>query len=204
MVPRTWGYVEYNGKIYTVMGIDPANMPIPNDMELVMSSGSFTSLNQWYSAIVGKSLAESLDLNLNDILTLQTESGLDTSSFTVTGIFETNVNLYTSDLILVNIQDAQIFFGTGSMGVTDLCVYVNEPSQIPIVAKAISNYDPMLRVLTRDAIQEASQSTYGLRSGFVSIVWYILLFSVILVAWNQATTAGAEMRKEVGILKIRI
>ena len=59
----------------------------------------------------------------------------------------------------------------------------------------------MLRVLTRDAIKDATQSTYGVRSGYVSILWYVLLFAVILVAWNQLTTAGAEMRKEVGILK---
>jgi ABC-type lipoprotein release transport system permease subunit len=29
----------------------------------------------------------------------------------------------------------------------------------------------------------------------------VLLLSVVLVAWNQLTTAGAEMKKEVGILK---
>ena len=132
---------------------------------------------------------------------LEADSGLANYSFSVTGIFETNVNLYTSDLILVNIKDAQTFFNSSSMGYTDICVYVEDSTQIPTVAQEISNRNPMLRVLTRDAIIESTQSTYGVRSGYLSMVWYILLFSVILVAWNQATTAGAEMRKEVGILK---
>ena len=201
VVPRTWGYVEYNGKIYTVMGIASTNMPIPSDIGLVMSSGDFLSINQPQNAIIGKSIAETLDINVYDTLVLEADSGLANYSFSVTGIFETNVNLYTSDLILVNIRDAQTFFNSSSMGYTDICVYVKDPVQIPTVAKQISSNNPMLRVLTRDAIIESTQSTYGLRSGYLSIVWYVLLFSVILVAWNQATTAGAEMRKEVGILK---
>ena len=200
VVPRIWGYVEYSGKIYTVMGIEPANMPIPTSINMVMSQGEFSALNQPYNAIIGKSVSESLNVDYNDVLVLETESGLGTFSFKVGGIFESNVNLYTSDLILININDADTFFGA-SMGVTDLCVYVKDPAETNSIARQITSYDPMLRVLTRDAITDAAQTTYGMRSGYLAVLWYVLLFSVILVAWNQATTAGAEMRKEVGILK---
>ncbi len=200
-VPRSWGYISYNGKIYTVMGIDPVNMPIPRDINFVMAQGQFLSPDQPYSAIIGKNLAESFNVRVGDALTLETESGLGNFTFWVSGIFQTNVNLYTSDMILVNLNDAHTFFSSCPGCITDLCVYVQNPSQTTQVAQQITAYNPMLRVLTRDAIKEATLSTYGSRSGYVSIAWYILLISVILVAWNQVTAAGAEMKKEVGILK---
>jgi ABC-type lipoprotein release transport system permease subunit len=201
VVPRSWGYVDYNGKIYTVMGIDPQNMPIPPDIDFIMSQGSFLQASQPYSAVVGKNLADSLGLNVNDVLVLQTESGSGNYSFQVSGIFETNVNLYTSDMVLVNINAAQGFFSGQTSSVTDVCVYLKDPSQANTVASVISSTNPMLRVLTKDAIKDATESTYGVRSGYVAIVWYVLLLAVILAAWNQLTTAGAEIKKEVGILK---
>ncbi|HTY76120.1 MAG TPA: ABC transporter permease [Candidatus Nanoarchaeia archaeon] len=216
VVPRTWGYVEYSGKIYTVMGIDAENMPIPQDIDFIMSSGQFLSSDQNNSAIVGKNIADSLNLKLGDVLTLETQSGIENYSFTITGIFSTNVNLYTSDLILVNINAAEQFFSENPGCVTDLCVYVTNQNYQPIipgslvrentnaadqVAQEIEAYNPSLRVLTQYNIREDSVSVYGLRSGYVSIAWYVLLLSVILLALNQATAAGADMRKEVGILK---
>ena len=201
VVPRSWGYVEYNGRIYTVMGIDPVNMPIPNDINFVISQGEFLSSNRPYTAVIGKNLADTFNLKINDVLMLQTESGMGNYSFVVSGIFQTNVNLYTSDLILVNINDAQQFFSECPGCTTDLAVYMKDSVKTNQVAAQITTYNPMLRVLTRDAIKDATLTTYGGRSGFVSIAWYILLFSVILVAWNQATAAGTEMKKEVGILK---
>ncbi len=216
VVPRTWGYVEYNGKIFTVMGIDAQNMPIPQDIDFVMSSGEFLSVNQSNSAIVGKNIADTLNLKLGDVLTLQSESRLENYSFAITGIFSTNVNLYTSDLILVNINAAEKFFSESPGCATDLCVYVSNQNNQPIVpgslvmantnatdqvAVEIEAYNPMLRVVTQYNIREDSVSVYGLRSGYFSVVWYVLLLSVILLALNQATAAGADMRKEVGILK---
>ncbi len=201
VVPREWGYISYNGKIYTVMGIDPVNMPISPKINLVMDSGEFLQFDDSFTANVGKSFADSFNVKVGDIVVLQTENRLGNFSFRVTGIFRTDVNILTSDLILVNINDATTFF-EGAVGYfTDICVYVKNPSETNLIASQITSTNPMLRVLTRDAIEDASLSTYGARSGYVSIAWYILLISVILVAWNQATAAGAEMKREVGILK---
>ena len=201
VVPREWGYISYNNKIYTVMGIDPVNMPISQKIKLVMDSGEFLKVDDSFTANVGKSFADSFNVKVGDVVVLQTENRLGNFSFRVTGIFRTDVNILTSDLILVNINDATTFF-EGAVGYfTDLCVYVRNPAETNLIATQISGSNPMLRVLTRDAIEDASLSTYGARSGYVSIAWYILLISVILVAWNQATAAGAEMKREVGILK---
>ena len=35
----------------------------------------------------------------------------------------------------------------------------------------------------------------------LEVMWFILLVTVVLVAWNQASTVGQDSRREVGILK---
>lgn len=200
VVPRVWGYIYYHNRIYTVMGIDSINMPIPKDIGFIMVSGSFLQQNDSQRAVVGNYLAKTFDLEINDILVLYDQSQRP-HNFTVNGIFSMEVNLYTSDLILINLNDSRDFFNVSPEEATDLCVYVEDQAQTRYVAQQIAQSFPDARVLTREAMKDALLSTYGARSGFVSVVWYILLLSVILVAWNQASAVSEEARKEVGILK---
>jgi ABC-type antimicrobial peptide transport system permease subunit len=48
---------------------------------------------------------------------------------------------------------------------------------------------------------QAQQTTYGDRAGFFSVVWYILLISVAIIAFNQTVVVGHESKFEVGLLK---
>jgi len=200
VVPRVWGYIYYHNRIYTVMGIDAVKMPIPKDIGFVMVSGKFLQPNDNQTAVVGNYLAKVFDLETNDILVLYDQSQ-QPHNFTVNGIFSMDVNLYTSDLILINLNDSRNFFNVSAEEATDLCVYVEDQTQTRYVAQQIAQSSPDARVLTREALKDALVTTYGARSGFVSVVWYILLLSVILVAWNQASAVSEEAREEVGILK---
>ncbi len=200
VVPRVWGYIYYNNRIYTVMGIDPVNMPIPEEIRFVIVSGRFLRSNDSRVAVIGNYLAKVFTLEVQDILVLY-DQAQHPYNFTVTGIFSMDVNLYTSDLILINLNDSRTFFDLSTEYATDLGVYVQNQAQTRYIAQQIANDFPDARVLTRDALKDALLSTYGARSGFVSVIWYILLLSVILVAWNQASAVSGEARKEVGILK---
>jgi len=60
---------------------------------------------------------------------------------------------------------------------------------------------PKVRVLTKDVLLRAQETTYGARSGFFSVVWYTVLISVALVAFNQTVVVGHESKFEVGLLK---
>jgi ABC-type antimicrobial peptide transport system permease subunit len=55
--------------------------------------------------------------------------------------------------------------------------------------------------LTKDVLLKAQEKTYGDRSGFFSIVWYVILISVAVVAFNQTVVVGHESKFEVGLLK---
>ena len=200
IVPRVWGYIYQDNKIYTVMGIDSANMPIPKEIGFAITSGRFLLPNDSKVAVVGNYLAKVFNLQVNDILVLYDQTRCP-YNFTVIGIFTMDVSLYTADLILTPLNDSRDFFAISAKYATDLCVYTRNGEQTRNVAQQIVEKIPEARVLTRKALTDALLSAYGARSGFVSVIWYILLLAVILVAWNQASAVSAEARREVGILK---
>jgi ABC-type lipoprotein release transport system permease subunit len=199
-IPRVWGYIYFHNRLYTVMGIDPKSMPIPKEINLAMSSGRFLQPDDRKVTVVGSFLAESFGLKVGDITVLYDQS-MKPINFTVIGIFTTDVRLYTADLIIVHIKDARAFFEIGEDMSTDLCVYVEDPAETRLVAEQILKNVPNTRVLTREVLRQALLTAYGARSGFVSVMWLILLLSVVLVAWNQASAVSTEARREVGILK---
>jgi ABC-type lipoprotein release transport system permease subunit len=200
VVPRVWGYIYQNNRIYTVMGIDVANMPIPEEIGFTITSGRFLQPRDNNSAVVGSYFANVFGISVNDTLILYNESH-KTFNYTIVGVFSMTVNIYTSDLILMPIQEARDFFAMSSDYATDLCVYAKRNAQPRTVATQIIEIIPNARVLTRAALTDALAAAYGARSGFVSTIWYILLLAVIMVAWNQASAVSSESKREVGILK---
>lgn len=200
VVPRVWGYIYYHNRIYTVMGIEPDKMPVPEEINLALASGRFLRGNDEKAAVVGDWLAKAFGLKVGDVLVLYDQS-MKPFNFTVVGIFSMDIRLYTADLILIHIRDASVFFEIEEGFATDLCVYLASREQAIDVARQILKVFPNMRVLTREALKEALLAAYGARSGFVSVIWYIMLISAMLVAWNHASTVSAEARREVGILK---
>jgi len=198
--PRVWGYVYFHNRLYTVMGIDPSKMPIPKEINLAIAPGRFLKVDDRRAAVVGDFLAKSFGLRVGDVIVLYDQS-MRPFNVTVVGIFTMDVRLYTADLILIPIEDARAFFEVGEDLATDLCVYVESRAQSRFVAEQILKNIPNARVLTREVLREALLAAYGARSGFVSVVWLILLVSAMLVAWNQASAVSTEARREVGILK---
>jgi ABC-type lipoprotein release transport system permease subunit len=199
IVPRVWGYVFLEDSIYTLMGVDPSATPTIEEMGLTVASGRFFLPNEENVAIVGSHVADNLNIQLNDKVQIAEVHAF--YSFTVIGFFDSDVSLFTSDLILIDMETSRDFLDIPPETVTDLCIYLDDEAKIPSTASVISEVYPDLRVITRESMKDAVASTYGVRSGYVSVLWYVLLISVILVAWNQASSASREAQREVGILK---
>ncbi|MFB0502614.1 MAG: ABC transporter permease [Candidatus Bathyarchaeia archaeon] len=199
IVPRVWGYVYLQDRIYTLMGIDPSTTPIAEELGFTLESGRFFSANEKNVAVIGSHVGDSLNIRLNDEVRIAEVHAV--YSFTVIGIFDSDVSLFASDLILIDIETSRDFLDLPPETATDLCIYLDDESKIPSIASMITQVYPDLRVITRESMKDAYASTYGLRSGYVSVLWFICLISVILVAWNQASSASVEAQREVGILK---
>jgi len=155
--------------------------------------------------VIGKAVADLLGAKVGSVLTILTESN-EPKNYVVVGIFNSESSIYNADMIVMNINDAREFFNLPENKVTDLLVYVSnvdaatKSSLVNYVARQISDF-PNCRVITKDVLLKAQETTYGDRSGFFSVVWYVLLIAVAIIAFNQTVVVGHESKFEVGLLK---
>jgi len=199
VIPRIWGYANVGNILLVIMGIDIDNMFFDPKETFPMEEGSFLSPETPNSVVLGKAVADILGVRVGNTLTILTES-VTPIQYQVVGIFNSEANIYNADMILMNIDDARLFFEIPENLATDIAVYVWDPQLVNNVARDIGELQN-LRVVTKDIILKAQETTYGARSGFFSVLWYIVLISVAITAFNQTVVVGHESKFEVGLLK---
>ena len=215
---RIWGYGNVGNTLIVVMGVDVGNAATINQTSrqlgafkidqaaaYPLESGQFLNPQLNGTVVIGKGVAELLGAHVGTQLSILTESN-EIKQYTVVGIFNSESSIYNADMILMNLNDARGFFSIPDDKVTDLMVYVTPVDAqtktvlVNEVARAISGL-PNCRVVTKDVLLSAQEKTYGDRSGFFSIVWYVILIAVAIIAFNQTVVVGHESKFEVGLLK---
>jgi lipoprotein-releasing system permease protein len=208
---RIWGYGNVGNSLLVIIGIDMKNTTINqysylNQTKMYpIESGRFLDSGSNGTIVIGKAVADLLGVKVGNNLTILTESN-EFRQYTVIGIFNSESSIYNADTILMNINDARLFFDAPEGQVTDLLLYVttvdpaNKAALVNYVARDVSAL-PNCRVVTKDVLLKAQETIYGSRSGFFSIVWYVILISVAIIAFNQTVVVGHESKFEVGLLK---
>jgi ABC-type lipoprotein release transport system permease subunit len=202
---RIWGYGNVGNYLLVIVGIDLTKPVFEPTAVYPLEAGSFLSAQENNTVVVGKGVASLLGAQVGDKLTILSESN-KARQYTVKGIFNSEASIYNADIILMNINDARVFFNVPEGKVTDINVYVSQTDPanyvalLDYVARDISS-QPNVRVLTKDVLLKAQETTYAGRAGFSSVVWYVILIAVALIAFNQTVVVGHESRFEVGLLK---
>ncbi|MDQ1280348.1 MAG: transporter permease, partial [Thermoproteota archaeon] len=202
---RIWGYGNIGNTLLVIVGIDVANPMLNQSNAFPLESGSFLNAQSDNSVVIGKAVASLLGVRVGSILSILTESN-QPQRYNIVGIFNSESSIYSADMILMNLNEARVFFNMPEDKVTDILVYVSDvdsvtkPTLVNYVARSISDL-PNMRVVTKDVLLKAQETTYGDRSGFFSVVWYILLIAVAIIAFNQTVVVGHESKFEVGLLK---
>ena len=215
---RIWGYGNVGNTLVVIVGVDLNNTITTNQTRSLLGnsvvdqapaypleSGQFLDAQSSNSVVIGKGVAQLLGAEVGTVLSIVTESN-NIKQYNVVGIFNSESSIYSADLILMNLESARQFFGIPEDKVTDLMVYVSsvdastKAALVNVVARQISE-TPNCRVITKDVLLKAQEKTYGDRSGFFSIVWYVVLVAVAVIAFNQTVVVGHESKFEVGLLK---
>jgi putative ABC transport system permease protein len=196
---RIWGYANIGNTLLVIKGVDLENIEAEPTQGFSLEAGSFLTAQSTDSVVIGKAVGDLLGAKVGSVLTILTES-VQSRQYVVVGIFNSESGIYSADMVLMTFNDARSFFDVPEDKVTDFAVYVNDPKNVNNVARDISELQNV-RVLTKDILLKAQETTYGARSGFFSVVWYILLISVAVIAINQSVVVGHESKFEVGLLK---
>ena len=205
VVPRIWGYANIGNTLLVVVGIDLSNPTINFAADYPLESGTFLNPESNNSVVIGRGVASLLGVGVSDVLTILTESN-QPRTYIVSGIFNSESSIYSGDMILMNLKEARTFFNLPEDKVTDIMVYVSnidatqKGALVNLVAREISDL-PNCRVVTKNLLLQAQEAAYGDRSGFFSVVWYVILIAVAIIAFNQTVVVGHESKFEIGLLK---
>jgi ABC-type lipoprotein release transport system permease subunit len=201
---RIWGYGNIGNTLIVIVGVD-LNSAYNSSVAYPIESGSFLNSQNNGTIVVGKAVADLIGAEVGSTLTILTESN-EPKQYVVAGIFNSQSSIYNADMIVMNINDARDFFKVPAGEVTDLKVYVSQidpnhyKSLVDYTARKISEL-PNVRVLTKDVLLNAQETTYGAKTGYFSIMWFVILISVAIIAFNQTVVVGHESKFEVGLLK---
>jgi ABC-type antimicrobial peptide transport system permease subunit len=213
VVQRVWGYGNVGNTLIVIVGLDlnrsamsqPGRIAPDLTVAYQLESGRFIDPQSNESVVIGKGVAELLGASVGTDLSIISESN-QVKNYKIVGIFNSESGIYNADMILMNLNAARDFFEIPNDKVTDLMVYVTQVDPnlkgtlLNEAARAISGL-ANCRVLTKDVLLNAQEKTYGDKSGFFSIVWYVILISVAIIAFNQTVVVGHESKFEVGLLK---
>jgi ABC-type lipoprotein release transport system permease subunit len=202
---RIWGYGNIGNTLIVIVGVDLNTSRVNPAAAYPLESGSFLDAQKNSTIVIGRAVADLLGAKVGETLSILSESN-QVRQYSIVGIFNSESSIYSADMILMNINDARTFFRVPNGKATDIIIYMAQvdpssyASYVNFVARELSEY-PNVRVLTKDILLDAQETTFGARSGFFSVVWYIILIAVALIAFNQTVVVGHESKFEVGLLK---
>jgi lipoprotein-releasing system permease protein len=151
-------------------------------------------------AAIGSGISRARFVDLDGVISLQSARG-NVMDFKVAGIFESDSELLTSDLIIIGLPDFKTLFNVPDGMATDLVVHVSNETEAPVVAKKVRELFPETRPILRNEITRTYDAVFGWRSGLILTLFAGALVAFIILAWDKATGLSAEEKKEIGILK---
>jgi len=121
--------------------------------------------------------------------------------FKIVGIFESDSEILTADLIIISESAFKSLVGMPEDTATDLAVRVANETEIPTAARKIKELFPYSRPILRDEVIRTYDAVFGWRSGLILAMFAGALAAFIILAWDKATGLSAEEKQEIGILK---
>ncbi|MHC1743496.1 MAG: ABC transporter permease [Syntrophobacteraceae bacterium] len=180
---RLWGYYfdPTTSANYTLMVSDSEEVP----------SGSI---------VVGRGVARGLLVKESGAIPFKTYDG-SYVFLKIKGILDSELEIVSSDLILVSQEDFKRIFRTLDGTATDLVLKVRNPRELTTVATKITQIFPDTRPVLRDEILRTYDAVFDWRGGLCIVVLSGAILGFIILVWDKATGLSAEEKREIGILK---
>jgi hypothetical protein len=200
VTPRVWGYVflpALQGNVTIVS--TPRGAPALSVANGTLASGRDLEPGA-HEMVAGVELAHFLGMLPGDELGLPSVDSR-AHAMKLVGTFRSSLDLWTSDVILVDEDDARALLGIPDGEATDLAVTVANPAETRVVASTIVERLPRARVIERDLLERVYHLAYGRRAGLVLGASIPAILALLVLAWDRASGVGADERREIAVLK---
>ena len=119
----------------------------------------------------------------------------------ISGSFNGDTDLVSSDLILVTESAFRRIFGIPAGRFTDLAVTIRNLTECPTIAEKVTTLLPDTRPVLREEIRRTYASIFDWRSGYIIVLLAGAVLAFFIFAWDKATGLSAQEKSEIGILK---
>jgi ABC-type lipoprotein release transport system permease subunit len=181
-----------------IMGIVPESEANEPYRQLV--AGDFLTADDREGILIGYPLAQSLELQVGDPLTLlvnTSEGSVDEQQFTVRGIFTTGTTAYDKGIVFLPLQKAQAFSGAQNHA-SMIFVLLKDREQADLVAAAIPGQS--FQVKTWEELNELLVLINDFSNAYITMINLIVLGVTATVIVNTLLMSVFERTREIGIL----
>jgi ABC-type lipoprotein release transport system permease subunit len=205
--PRSWGYINHTDKTdstkaFVVMGLDPEFIDAGLFIDASIERGRSLTKFDTNQGIIGKALAAAFNCRIGDHIEVSSPGLRQPVLIEVVGVFDTAVEIYSADLLLVPRATANKILGfLDENECSDIMIYMTDPAVVPSAVSTITQTIDGAYPLTKDAMQRLAELSFGQKSGLFHLLWFILLLNVLIIAWSMVGQISFNLRKEIGILK---
>ena len=191
--------INDNMRGVVVRGISPEQEPSVSDVVSKIKRGSLSSLQPGeFNVVIGKDLAQALEVNLGDKITLAVPQGQMTPAgfaprlkpFTVTGIFEAGHYEYDVGVVFIELSDAEKLFRLN--GPTGVRLRVDDLLQAPQIAQQLSTTLSGALML-RDWSQQ-NRNYFSAVKTEKRMMFIILTLIIAVAAFNLVSTLVMTVR----------
>ncbi len=207
--PRSWGYINYleenpgsKAKSFVVMGVAAKQIEAGMLIDAAIEQGRSLTDEDRRKGIIGKAMAAAFRCRVGDTIQVSSPGLREDIPIQVVGIFNSEVQIYTADLLLVDRITANEILGfLDEDECSDIAIFLKNETMADVVAQKIVSEFSEARPLTRAVMQSLTEQSFGQKSGFFHLLWFILLLNVIILAWSLLGQISFNLKKEIGILK---
>ncbi|MGD2127360.1 MAG: FtsX-like permease family protein [Desulfobacteraceae bacterium] len=197
VVPRVIGRTYVKGKFLAVLGTAPKYFP--SSIEII--KGRKPRMKG--EVLLGQEVAKFASLDVGSRFSMKRKP---VQVFKIVGLFTSPCNIWNTDLLLMDFEDASYLFGLEDKA-TDISV-MTRPGYEEIVDIIVrlseeneKSAQPALRVQTRELIDRYSQRGFNIKAG-VYAGFYCLVFALGIPSIGVISGFGlSERRREIGVMK---
>jgi len=182
-----------------ILGIDTAS-PIYAPIRAALVGGEFLTPDDRNGILIGKSLADSLDIGVGQKVNLaivNSDGRPDEGIFTIRGLFATGIPSYDQGTALMPLSKAQAFTGTNRHA-SAIFILLNNQADTDKVAAALRG--PAVTVLTWSDLNQLFIQAFQTSASFYMVLDFIVMLIVAVIIANTLLMSVFERIREMGIL----
>jgi ABC-type lipoprotein release transport system permease subunit len=187
----------------TISGIEPEVEAPVSLMAENIGRGRFLTPEDGDAIVIGRGLAELLDVTVGDRVTLlgrRMDESMRQSTMTVVGIYDLGTKEAEKLTVLITLPRAQTLYNLRDQQ-TEVAISLQEVGQEGALIPALQSVLPGYEVDSWDTLQPELQEVLAMKSVFVSIFGFIILLIASIGILNLMLMAVFERTREMGVLQ---